>query len=99
MGIIQVSGEAAAAGIGSVPKPSSDIGSPWAWWHTSIVGEQVANEVDNNGKTIDRFEVDSKAMRKLDHNSVLIFVTESVNCILTIDAAICGSCRILLKLS
>ena len=77
-GIGLVSAEAFAAGVASVPEPYTD--SDWGGWmvivsfamrfeHHSSIG------VVQTGQTI---RVDSKAMRKVEPNSVMVVVAESL---------------------
>ena len=77
-GVGLVSAEAFAAGVASVPEPYTD--SDWGGWMVlqpfafrweaaTAVGEAFASV------TID---IDSKAMRKVEPNSVMMFVAESI---------------------
>ena len=76
-GIGIVSAEAFAAGIGSVPTPYSD--GDWGGW---MVWRSFALRWDFSDATGARFaqieiEVDSKAMRKVSPNEVIVLVAES----------------------
>ncbi len=98
MGIIVVT--AAAFAGSSVPTPLTDVGSDWLWWDVATFGRisAAAEDVVNNPLTIDRIQVDSKAMRKIGLNQVLLFVAQLTPCDSgTVVANICGNLRMLLK--
>ena len=86
-------------GVSAMPLPFSQIGSDWIYWDQFVVGEQVANEIDNNGISFERHIVDNKSMRKVKLNHALQMVAEIQSCEGTVVANICGVVRILLKLS
>ncbi len=76
-GVGLVSAEAFAAGVASIPEPFTD--SDWGGWMViqsfafrwevaTAVGEQFASVM---------IDIDSKAMRKVEPNSVMAFVAES----------------------
>ena len=56
--------------------PFNDDNAPWLWWRELNVGyeEMVTDVIDIPALTIDRFEVDSKAMRKANEDEELQFV-------------------------
>ena len=77
-GVGVVSVEARAVGVTAIPEPFSD--ADWGGWMVwtsfsyhfefgSSVGQQFPNSV--------RIDIDSKAMRKVEPNSSLVFVVES----------------------
>ena len=100
MGMIVVTAKARSpGGVGALPDPRADVGSDWIWFHQAIVGEQVANEVDNNDLSIERVIVDNKAMRKVGPNQVLVFIAGVITCEGTLVVNVCGGVRVLLKLS
>ena len=76
-GIGVVSAEAAAVGITAVPEPFSD--ADWGGW---MVHRTFARRLEF-GSTVGlysedwEYQIDSKAMRKVEANSVLVFVAES----------------------
>ena len=94
MGVIVVT--AAAQTAGAVPTPSTDVGSDWLWWNRAIVGA-AAGDVIGEEVTIDRMDVDSKAMRKIGNNEVVVFVAELISCEGTLVVNLCGGLRFLLK--
>jgi len=76
-GIGVVTQEAFAAGVGSIPEPFTD--ADWGGWyvwrsfsyHFEFATAAAVNFPDWN------FEVDSKAMRKVSNNEVLVIIAES----------------------
>jgi len=86
---------AAVAGL-AVPNPAVDFGSDWLWWDRAIIGV-AAGDVIGEEVTIDRLLVDSKAMRKIGLNEVLVFVARLTTCEGTLVGNLCGGLRFLLK--
>ena len=79
-GVGLVSAEAFAAGVASVPTPMTD--ADWGGW---MVMEPFVYHIDGGSgspteQTIVSLQinVDSKAMRKVEPNSVMIFIAESL---------------------
>ncbi len=77
IGVVQVA--AFTAGVGSLPGPISEMDSE-AWLYHSIVGAHAHNatETSFNESTVFDLTVDSKAMRKLDDETVIVAVLEVV---------------------
>ncbi len=74
LGIMLVDAAALAVGVGSLPTPFDDIGSDWIWWDTfgfDNVGTTADSPVNAGQRTID-----SKAMRKVKLNQVLVMISE-----------------------
>ena len=76
-GIGLVSSEAAAVGITAIPEPFSD--ADWGGW---MVWQSFALHYEFHDATgsfleSEAIEIDSKAMRKVEPNSVMVFVAES----------------------
>ncbi len=94
MGMILVTETAFAAG--AIPDPLTDIGDDWIWWDQGIIGSQ-ADDVIGGAVTIDRIVVDSKAMRKVQINLVLVFRCQLTTSESVMVANITGSIRVLLK--
>ena len=94
MGITVVT--AAALAASAIPSPLSDIGSDWLWWDTAFVGEADTGVVGGTVE-IDRISVDSKAMRKIGLNEVVVFVVQITSCQGTVVANVCANLRMLLK--
>ena len=96
MGMIVVT--AAALAGSAVPSPLMDVGSDWLWWDVGTIGEGAPSTETGRIFGVDRIAVDSKAMRKIGLNQVVIFVAELTPCDSgTIVANICGNLRFLLK--
>jgi len=70
-----VTNEAFAAGVGSIPEPFTD--ADWGGWLVwrSFSYSWLASSADI--QTSEVFEVDSKAMRKIGPNDVLVGIAES----------------------
>ena len=76
-GLIVVSDNAAAVGGVSVPGPINDPDAPWVWHQyvpldagsTGLLGDDIGSVV--------RFEVDSKAQRKIGINETLALIVEA----------------------
>ncbi len=82
IGSIVVTDDAAAAGVASVPHPVTDGDAPWQWVHYYCLQAQAGTGVGaslNAMSVVERFEWDSKAMRKLRINESLVFVAEAVS--------------------
>jgi len=75
MGI--VSAQAFAAGVGSMPEPFSD--AEWGGWLVWRSFGYFLNVTSDIGRLMPdwNFEVDSKAMRKVGENEVLVTIAES----------------------
>ena len=78
-GICVVQAAAFAIGITAIPTPITELDSD-AWVYHKFFGVQAhsAVEAEFNTSTVVRFDVDSKAMRKLDSETVLVAVVEVV---------------------
>ena len=99
MGIKITTSSAFAAGGASVESPSTEIGGDWIWWHTAPLRNDAAFTAGNDeGLLWARVPIDSKAMRKVKVNEVLIFVVHNVAIASTHSQVISGGVRILLKL-
>ncbi len=93
-GIGIVSAEAFAAGVASIPEPATD--SDWGGWMVIQPWSFQFEFGDQSSFAISsiNIEVDSKAMRKVEPNSVAVVVVESI-----IGAAtVVDMTRLLLKL-
>ncbi len=66
--------------------PLNDDNAPWFWWSEQIIGyeEKVTDVIADQGLSVARFEVDSKAMRKANVDEEVQFVVTNT----TIDAAV-----------
>ena len=75
IGIAVVSARAAAAGSASVPRPASEGSFPWLWHGWLIVSSGQEAAVNDNS-LIARLTVDSKAMRKIKEDEVIVLALE-----------------------
>ncbi len=95
-GIIKVT--AAALAGSAVPTPIADVGSDWLWWDVMTFGDVTGSIADTGPQETDRIVIDSKAMRKVGLNEVIIIVFELSSCqSTTMVGNICGNIRMLLK--
>ena len=78
-GICVVQDAAFTAGVASLPGPISEMNSE-AWLYHSIVGVHAHNATETafNESSVFDLTVDSKAMRKLDEETVVVAVLEVV---------------------
>ena len=91
---------AAALAGGAVETPSTDIGSEWIWWTTVpliLAGGSVAAPNSDGRSIVHRVNVDSKAMRKVTLNQVLVLVAQNVVVTSTQTFDVQGTVRVLLK--
>ena len=100
MGIKLVTASALAIGLTAIELPSDEIGSDWIWWssrpfHNTTALAAVAGD-DGEG-LVTRVEIDSKAMRKVTPNKVLVFVAQNNASTSTHTIGMQGIVRILLK--
>ncbi len=94
MGMIVIR-KSALAGA-AFPSPIQEGDSDWFWWDSLSVGSDAADVIGST-VTVDRIVVDSKAMRKIGNNEVIVFVAELTTCEGTMVVNLCGSLRLLLK--
>ena len=73
VGMIVVSSDAFAAGVGSLPGPLSDGTNDWVVW-SPLTNIHLGNIVGENA--VDRVDVDSRGMRKLKEGDVLAIMVE-----------------------
>jgi len=80
LGFAIVSDEAAAAGIGSMPTPYTDANSDLfmvhQYWSAPML---VGTSVGFGGAGTQRYEIDSKAMRKVHEDTTLAIIMENGN--------------------
>ena len=77
-GMAVVSEDAAAAGIASVPTPITNSDwDGWMVWQPFAFGLVFSSAVGFDNNPYQRYDYDSKAMRKLNDNESLIFVVEN----------------------
>jgi len=97
---IKLTTAAALAGA-AVELPSTDIGSEWIWWtavplNLASGGSAAAPSTDGT-TVVHRVSVDSKAMRKVNQNSVLVFVSQNLVVTSTQTFDVLGAVRVLIK--
>jgi len=99
MGLIVVTNVALAAGVAAIPNATLDIGADWLWTDTAVVGEETSSTVIGRTISVDRILVDSKSMRKVQPNQVLVLAIDVVNGSPSATAAVNvnGRLRVLLK--
>ncbi len=95
MGMIVVTSAALSGGAATIPGPQNLFGSDWLWWDTTITADWQSGV--NEGSIWREVIIDSKAMRKIGSNEVLVFVAELTECEGVSVTNICGSVRVLLK--
>ena len=77
IGIGVVTAEAFAAGVASIPEPFTDADwGGWFVWRTFAYHLEFATAASVNFPVWD-FEIDSKAMRKVGTNEVMVVIAES----------------------
>jgi len=95
-GIMVVTATALAAS--AVPSPFLEVGSDWLWWDVLTFGDVTGSVSDDGPMFTDRIVVDSKAMRKIGLNEVLVFAAHLQSCqSTTMVGNLCGDIRVLLK--
>ncbi len=99
MGIKLATSSAFAAGGASVESPATEVGGDWIWWHAATMRNLAALPTanDDNIGILRTVKIDSKAMRKVSVNQVLIFVAHNVVAGGTQTIVVGGFVRILLK--
>ena len=96
---IKLSTAAAVAGA-TVENPFADIGSDWIWWKTialRLTSGSVTTPTPGPQQMMVDVEIDSKAMRKVGLNQVLVFVSENVVVASTQSFVVLGAARVLFK--
>ncbi len=88
---------ASAVAGSALPSPVTDVGSDWLWWYSSPLRNGETASVEGRIGDTDRVIVDSKAMRKVGLNEVLVYVAEVSDCELAGQVNVHGTLRILLK--
>ena len=77
VGLIIVKADAFAIGATAVPGPITDLDADWLWHRIVPLGPTAqAAQAGNLVPQVERFEIDSKAQRKVKPNDSLVFVAE-----------------------
>ena len=101
MGIKLATASAFAAGGASVESPNTEIGGDWIWWQSVTMHNAaalVSGSNNDNVGILTRVPIDSKSMRKVKINEVLILVFHNVVVGGTQSITVTGTVRVLLKL-
>ncbi len=93
-----VSDQASAIGVTAVPTPITDQGSDFFWFWDSAIGNFEFHSDIGTMEAGRMQKIDSKAMRKVDEDSDLIFVIENEPTIGTDGCSIKMLGRMLIKL-
>jgi len=76
-GIAKVTSAAAAAGVGSIPTPITEVGwDGWLWHSFFTVLGGLSGGADGAG--FQRIVIDSKAMRKMNEDEAIVLVSEQI---------------------
>ena len=65
-----------AAGTAAIPLPLRDNSEDFLWFGTQVLAQNDSGTILNNTSNNDRLVVDSKSMRKMTLNQVLVMATE-----------------------
>ena len=79
MGLMVVSDDQNTAGVTAIPSPLEDKDGDWIWHRSGVLRTITGTDSDTYGSQVDRFEVDSKAMRRVKQNDVLAMVVDMAN--------------------
>ncbi len=63
----------------TLPDPSGEAEYPWLWWREIQLASDLAVGINNLGKSVERVEIDTKAMRKVKPGQSLILATQYVD--------------------
>jgi len=74
--IMVVDAKQLAIGVTALPLPLTSNSEDFLWFGTQFLAQNDGTTVLNNNSNFDRLNVDSKAMRKMTLNQVLVLVTE-----------------------
>ena len=99
IGMIIQSARSIAAGVGGMPTPGGNIGSPWLFHKEFVMRSSTAtpaNNLNEPGAQV-RFTVDNKSMRKVENNQGLVMVLQNTVIGNTISVVVAASFRVLLK--
>ena len=77
-GLIVVHSNAVTIGTTALPGPIADIGADWLWHRFVPMDAVTLTAADPNARAVvSRFELDSKAMRKIAPDHTLVLMAES----------------------
>jgi len=97
MGIIGQSARSIAAGVGGMPTPGGNIGSPWIF-HKQVPLDVPLRVDEQAGITQNfRFVVDNKSMRKFELNQGIVIVFQNSVLVSTLTVDITYAFRFLFK--
>jgi len=69
--------DAVALGATAMPEPANEPEFPWIWWKEMRLDAFAAAAVSTYGSTNQRYEVDSRAMRKVKPGESFAFVVQA----------------------
>jgi len=72
-----VSSDAVAVGGSAMPDPGGEPEYPWLWWGEVVVDAQVAAGEESWGTSAQRYEVDTKSMRRVKPGQSLVWVIQN----------------------
>jgi len=79
IGLGIVSTDAFTVGGSAVPDPAGEADYPWLYWTERTLVASVAAGEESQGSSVDRFQVDTKAMRKVRPGETLTWITQFVD--------------------
>ena len=79
IGIMIVTDAALAAGATAVPSPTDDLDAPWVWHQFVNLSAESATQTESLGTQVARYQIDSKAMRKVKASEAIIIVADGIN--------------------
>ncbi len=97
LGLKLVTASAFAAGIASIETPGTEIGGDWIWWDVRATRSIITGIADGDEGPVSRIPIDSKAMRKVTVNKLLVLVAQNTALTSTQTVTIAGAIRVLLK--
>jgi len=74
--LLVVDAKQLAVGTTAVPLPLTGNSEDFLWYGTQYISQNDSGTILNTNSNFDRLEVDSKAMRKITVNQVLVLATE-----------------------
>ena len=77
-GLAIVSTDAFTLGATALPDPAGDANFPWLWWHQTLMASNLAVGLNNQGSSVARIVIDTKAMRKVKPLESLAMVFQVV---------------------
>ncbi len=79
IGVAVITSDAATVGSSAMPDPTDEADFPWLWYHVVRMFSPFVIDgtgSDDSGALIARFDIDSKAMRRVKPGQALVAVTQ-----------------------